>query len=366
MAEVNYDEQLAKIKNEIQKKYKYEVKPVSSVLDSPKEIIRISPLFDLQLGGGIPEGSVVLISGPKKCGKSSLCFHLALGAKELDGRPVFYFDVEGRFKEMNLHTVQGFDPDSVQWIHSTEDRILTGEDHLNIAWDVIQNVPRAVVMIDSTSQLCSSDELYGEIKQGIRPSGPMLLSAFTRKLSAMTSVRNCTVVMIQHVIADTGMSRKTKSISGGNKIQYQADVNLECSHYQDWMDGEKLIGKVSHWKVETSALGSPSTSFPAYIRYGVGLDKIKEVVELSQDMGIISQSGAWYKLDCLTELIGEDKKITQYVIDQDLDPDSDKKTDKEKVQKVFNFQGIAKTREFLENNPYMLKIMEKKMTDFMG
>lgn len=363
---MSYQEQLDKIKAEIQKKYKYEIKTVASVLDSPKQVIPISPLFNLQLSGGIPEGSVVLISGPAKSGKSSICFHLAQGAKELDGRPVFYFDIEGRYKKMNLDTVKGFDPECMQWIHSDEDKILTGEDHLNIAWDVIQNVPRAVIIIDSTSQLCSSDELYGEIKQGIRPSGPMLLSAFTRKLSAVASVRNCTVIMIQHVIADTGMSRKTKSVSGGNKIQYQADVNLECSHFQDWMDGETLIGKVSHWKVVTSAMGSPSSSFPAYIRYGVGLDKIKEVIELAQDMGIISQAGAWYRLDCLTSLIGEDKTITKYVKEQDLDTESTKKTELDKIQKVFNFQGLQKTRDFLDSNPYMLKKIEEKITEFMG
>lgn len=312
------------------------------------------------------EDGLYLTDGLTVTHNTTVCLHLAQGAKELDGRPIFYFDIEGRYKEMNLHTVKGFDPECMQWIHSTPDRILTGEDHLNIAWDVIQNVPRAVIIIDSTSQLCSSDELYGEIKQGIRPSGPMLLSAFTRKLSAVCSVRNATVIMIQHVIADTGMSRKTKSVSGGNKIQYQADVNLECSHFQDWMDGETLIGKVSHWKVVTSAIGGPTNSFPAYIRYGVGLDKIKEVVEISSDMGLISKSGAWFKLDCLANLIGEDEVITQYVIDQGLDPESDKKVEMEKVSKVFNFQGIAKTREFLDNNPYMLKLMESQMTEFMA
>jgi len=362
----SYDEQLAKIKNDIQKKYKYELKTVSSVLEKPKSVIHISPLLDIQLGGGIPEGSVVLISGPAKCAKTTCALHIAKGAKELDGRPVFYFDIEGRYKEMNLHTVEGFDPECMHWVHSTEDKILSGEDHLNIAWDVIQTIPRAVIIIDSTSQLCSSEELYGEIKTGIRQSGPMLLSAFTRKLSAVAQVRNCTVVMIQHVIANTGRSMKTKDISGGNKIQYQADINLECSHFQDWMDGENLIGKVSHWKVVTSAMGGPTNSFPMYVRYGVGLDKIKEVVELSQDMGIISQSGAWYKLDCLAELIGDDETVTQYVVDQGLDPDSEKKGDVDKVQKVFNFQGLQKTRDFLDQNPYMLRIMEEKMREFMG
>lgn len=358
---------LEKIKSDILKKYGYQMKPVSSIMDKPKKIIHISPLFDANLSGGIPEGSVVLISGPQKAGKTTAALHIAKGASDLDGRPVFYFDVEGRYKEMNLNTVQGFDPDSMEWIHSTEEKILTGDDHLNIAWDVIQNVPNAVIIIDSTSQLCSSDELWGEIKQGIRPSGPMLLSAFTRKLSAVISVKNTIVVMIQHIIADTGMSRKTKAVSGGNKIQYQADVNLECSHYQDWMDGENLIGKVSHWKVVTSALGGPSPSFPAYIRYGVGLDKIKEVVELSEDMGLVSKAGAWYTLNGLTDSVGVDEKITEYATEQGIDIENimENKQEKEKLNKLFKFQGIAKTRAFLEENPYMLEVLTKQMQEFM-
>lgn len=367
MPVAEYGINLEKVKKDILKKYNYKIKPIAQVAEEEKQILSISPLFDLQLNGGIPEGSNVLLSGPPKCGKSTLALQIALGAQELDGRPVFYFDVEGRFKKMNLHTVRGLDPNYVQHIRSEEGNLLSGEDHLNIAWDVIQTVPRAVILLDSTSQICSSNEISEPIKGSTRHSGPKLMGDFTRKLSTAVAVQNTIVVMIQHVIADTGRSMKTKSVSGGNKIQYQGDVNIECSHFQDWMNGDDLIGKISHWKVVTSALGGPTGSFPANIRYGVGLDKTNEIIDLSQDMGLISKAGAWYSLTSLQDNVGIDKEMTDFVIKNDVDIDkvmTDKK-EKEKLGKLFKYQGIAKTRDFLESHPYMLKVLSKQIKEII-
>lgn len=367
MTVAEYKDGVAKVKQDILKKYNYTIKPIANLAEEEKKVLSISPLFDLQLNGGVPEGSNVLLSGPPKCGKSTLALQIALGAQELDGRPVFYFDVEGRFKKMNLHTVHGLDPLYVEHIRSEEGRILSGEDHLNIAWDIIQSLPRAVIIIDSTSQICSSGELAEEIKGDVRSSGPKLMSAFTRKLSTAVSVQNTIVVMIQHIIADTGRSMKTKAVSGGNKIQYQGDINLECSHFQDWMNGEELIGKVSHWKVVTSALGGPTGSFPAHIRYGYGLDKINEVLDLSKDMGLITKAGAWFTLNCLIDLVGIEEDFTQFAVDNDIDIEkvmTDKK-EKEKLQKLFKFQGAAKTRDFLESHPFMLTAMNTRIKEIL-
>jgi len=367
MAVAEYKEGLDKVKKDILKKYNYQMKPISCLAEEDKKVLSISPMFDLQLSGGIPEGSNVLLSGPPKCGKSTLALQIALGAQELDGRPVFYFDVEGRFKKMNLHTVHGLDGSQIEHIRSEEGKLLSGEDHLNMAWDIIQNLPRCVVIIDSTSQICSAGELADDIKGGIRASGPQLMSAFTRKLATAVSVNNSIVVMIQHIIADTGRSMKTKAVSGGNKIQYQGDVNLECSHFQDWLNGEKLIGKISHWKVVTSAMGGPTGSFPAYIRYGYGLDKTNEILELAQDMGLLSKAGSWITLTSLIDMVGIDKELTAYAVENDIDIEkvmTDKKT-KEALQKLFKFQGAAKTRDFLEAHPYMLKAMNEKIKEIL-
>ena len=66
-----------------------------------KEIIPVSPKLDLVLGGGIPEGSCVILAGPPKLGKTVTSLHCSANAQAL-GRNVYFLNVEGRLKQRDL------------------------------------------------------------------------------------------------------------------------------------------------------------------------------------------------------------------------------------------------------------------------
>ena len=42
----------------------------NSIIDRESVVIPVSPSLDIILGGGIPEGSFVVLTGQPKCGKS--------------------------------------------------------------------------------------------------------------------------------------------------------------------------------------------------------------------------------------------------------------------------------------------------------
>lgn len=360
----DYKDTVDLISNKISKDYGFDLENIESVSHDKKKIIPVSPLFDLKLGGGIPEGSTVLLSGQAKAGKTSLALQIALGGQLLDGRPTFYFDIEGRFKEMNLYTVKGLNPKGVKLIRSKKGKIISGDEHLNMAYDVITNVPGAIVILDSTSQICSSGELEESISGNIRSSGPKLMSFFTKKISSVLCVQNATVIMIQHIIADTGRSMKTKAISGGNKIQYQADVNIECAYTQDWEEpAGTLVGKKSYWQVVTSALGPPTGKFEAYLRFGVGYDKTTELINLGKDIGLIS--GANYTtFDYLYAELENDAKIKKFAEEKGVDfTKLDTKTHQKNLESAFKVRGGKSTYEFLEDNPYFAEILAKKIKE---
>jgi RecA/RadA recombinase len=77
------------------------------VLEEEKIIIPISPKLDLITNGGMPEGCWVTLVGKPKSGKTSLALHIAANCQkpEYGEREVYYFDIEGRFKTMNLRGV---------------------------------------------------------------------------------------------------------------------------------------------------------------------------------------------------------------------------------------------------------------------
>ena len=72
-----------------------------ALLDTKREIIPFAPNLNSILGGGIPEGTMVLIAGKPKNGKSSAILHFLKNAQQA-GRHIWYFDVESRLKEMRL------------------------------------------------------------------------------------------------------------------------------------------------------------------------------------------------------------------------------------------------------------------------
>jgi recombination protein RecA len=91
------------------------------------------------------------------------------------------------------------------------------------------------------------------------------------------------------------------------------------------------IGQEIEWQVLCSALGPPGAVISSYIRYGQGIDRYTELINLASDLGLIHKGGAWY-----TIISVEDKpkfqgteKVRQYLLDNKEVYDSLLKTVKE-------------------------------------
>lgn len=273
---------------------------MTELKDESKIIIPVSPTMDRALHGGIPEGSWVILSGPEKMGKTTLALQIAANAQqpEYGGKTVYYLDVEGRFKDMNLNTVASFQSDKCEHIRSQFGKILSAEDYLNIAMDIIKGHPGCILVIDSASALCAAKEMTGELTAQARNDGPKLLATFCRQMGNVVPINNVTVIMIQHLIANTSGYGPTKMEDGGNKIKYQVDVKLRGKGAEKWLDTENnQIGQLANWDVVCSALGPPGAKVQNYVRYGYGIDNIMETIELASDFGIINKAGAWYSFD---------------------------------------------------------------------
>ena len=70
--------------------------------------ISVSPALDLALGGGIREGSVTIMSGDPKTGKTTTALYAASKAQQA-GKTVVYFNTEGRLTKENFKGIKGLD-----------------------------------------------------------------------------------------------------------------------------------------------------------------------------------------------------------------------------------------------------------------
>lgn len=325
----------------------------SHLVENPKQVISVSPAADLGLGGGIPEGSWVGLSGPPKCGKTTLALHIASKGQreEFGARPTFLFDVEHRIKDMHLTGIKGLklakdgnDASGLRVIRSKIGKIIGAEEFLTGATNVIKNNPGCIVIIDSTSALCSAKELSSDISGQMRSLGPKILAAFCRQMGPVVPVNNCIVISIQHLIANTSGFGASQYEDSGRKVQYQGDVKMRCKSSQAWKDGDVQIGQKTEWSVAWSALGPPGASITNWLRYGTGIDETTELIDLALDVGLISNAGAWYNFDCLEE-------FTREAIAEGRPHELVNIMGEKPPEKAFKFQGKEKVFNFLDTNP---------------
>ena len=263
---------------------------------------------DYNLGGGIPEGTWLILSGLPKCGKTVTALQIAANAQQQYDKPVYIGSVEHRINKKELEGIHGLKIEGVEMIQSTAGKILVAQEYLQEFTTVIKDVPNCVLIIDSTSALCAEGEFANEMKTNTRSEGPKLLAQFCRKMTGVVPVQNTLVIVIQHLIANTSGYGEPWFEDGGRKIQHQADTKLRCTTFQKWENAKKdeQIGQVINWQIKTAALTKPGGKFQSYLRYGYGLDDIKEYMSLGLDMGVIEKGGAWYTFGNL-KAQGEDK-----------------------------------------------------------
>ena len=282
----------------IEKDYAGVLQGADSILDAPVEVVSVTPALDPSLGGGIPTGCWVSVAGIPKGGKTNLALTLAAQAQAM-GMTVYYDDVEHRLKAMNLRGIRGLDtsPEKFRVIRSTEEHILSGKDHLNIVTQVLHDHPRSLVIIDSISALAEEGELNTGLDHSSRGGGAKTLSQFTRMVQAVVPLRRSIVLGITHLIHNTSGFGAPKVERAAQAWIYQADVRLQIVGKQDWDVGTKdhprVVGQQVRWKVLCSALGPPGGEATAWLRYGVGFDRLFERLIQARDLDLITVNGSW-------------------------------------------------------------------------
>jgi RecA/RadA recombinase len=273
----------------------------SDIIERPRMIIPVSPAIDPILGGGIPEGSWVILTGKAKCGKSVLALSFARNCQkpQFGSRNVYYLNVEGRLKKRDLEGIKGINIKQLRIIESTEDKILTSQDYLTIAEKILMTDNKCLLILDSISALCDEREMSGGIGTQTRGGGARLVAQFTSQMGNVVPVKGSIVICVLHLMANTSGYGSPIAEKGGNAIQYQVDVKLRAEEVKPWPKEGSPIGQVVTWKTYCSAIGPPGRSCESYIRYGEGIDELMEMITAGKDVGLIGGSATWPTLDYL-------------------------------------------------------------------
>lgn len=270
-------------------------------------VIPVSPNIDLMLGGGVPEGSFVIPTGPPKLGKTTFGLQLAANAMnpkydcelKKGGRTLYIFNIEGRLKRRDILGIHGLDPDRVKIIGSEPGRILSAEDYIDYGEQLINENPGDIFIFDSFSQLCTVARKNADVRDRFRDDTSLLLATFCKRICNVIPVNRSIVIGITHRIANQGArpGQSQHSEASGNKVQYAVDVKMAGTHTKPWMAGDAQIGQEVYWNCTSSALGGPGKCM-SYLRYGYGIDKEAELVLLAADCGLLKRKNKdsnWYE-----------------------------------------------------------------------
>lgn len=286
------------------KKYASNFINFSEFKDEKRDIVPLSPKMDLAIGGGIPSGTISIFSGWNSCGKTSLALQFSYNAIQ-KGYKVYFLDIEHRFQSKNARTVKAFteilenpDDDRAQIVKSSKEKILTGEDFLFIALELLKQ-EKVVLVVDSFSNLyCEDVTAAGDVSSKRRTQTPKLLADFCRQAAPILSVFQGYLIGIAHLQDNlSGYGGPKEDV--GNFLKFQQDFHLKTmSQPIEIRDGETLVGQTTKWKVLKAPLKRPpGEEIETVFRYGYGVDNIAEMIDLMSDAGIVKKNGTWYSFE---------------------------------------------------------------------
>ncbi len=247
--------------------------------------------LDLALGvGGYPRGRVIEIFGPESSGKTTLALHAIAEAQRAGGVAAF-IDAE---HALDVGYARRLGVALGDLLVSQPD---TGEQALEIAEQLVRSGAVDLVVVDSVAALVPRAEIEGEMGDAHMGVQARLMSQALRKLTAVVSRNQATVVFINQIRMKIGVVfGNPETTTGGHALKFYASVRLDIRRTGQLKDGEQVVGSRTRVKVVKNKVAPPFREAEFDIRYGVGVDRVAEAIDLGVDRGIVEKSGAHFAL----------------------------------------------------------------------
>ena len=247
--------------------------------------------LDLALGvGGYPRGRVVEIFGPESSGKTTLALQ-AIAEAQRQGGVAAFIDAE---HALDIGYARKLGVNVAELLVSQPD---TGEQALEIAEQLVRSGACEIVVIDSVAALVPRAEIEGEMGDAHMGVQARLMSQALRKLTAVVSRNQSTVVFINQIRMKIGVVfGNPETTTGGHALKFYSSVRLDIRRIGQIKEGDTVVGNRTRVKVVKNKVAPPFREAEFDIRYGSGVDRMAEAVDLGVERGIIEKSGAHLSL----------------------------------------------------------------------
>ncbi len=247
-----------------------------------------STALNKALGGGYPRGRIIEIYGAPSSGKSTLALHAVAEFQKL-GLTCAYLDSE---HAIDLTYARNLKVDVDNLLLSQP---MCGEDALDLLDMLIRSNTVGLVVVDSVAALTPRAELEGEMSDSSMGKHALMMSKCMRKINGITATSETTVIFINQTRMKFVMFGSPIETSGGMALKFYSSQRLEVSRKGIIGEGEKT-GIESKVKVVKNKIAPPFREAEFIIKFGEGIDWVKDLIDAALDTKKLVKQGASFLL----------------------------------------------------------------------
>lgn len=320
---INKEEKLLKLKEAEKEFNKKFGKNSLNSLESKSLDIEAIPTGSIGLDkatgiGGFPKGRIVEIFGWESTAKTTVCQHVVAECQKSGGLAA-YVDAEQALDKhyakaigINLEELTFFQPES-------------GEEGLNYVEALLDLNIYDVIVVDSVAALTPQAEIEGEIGESKIGLQARMMSQAMRKLTSKVSKSNTCLIFINQFREKIGVMFGDPSVTvAGNALKFFASIRIEMSKSvtvaNSVVENGKRVSNLIKYKIVKNKVAPPFEQGEFYVKYGVGIDKDRELLELGKDLEIYNIRANTFtygdikiKFDDLSQLIEDNAEMFEEI-----------------------------------------------------
>ena len=268
--------------------------------------------LDIALGlGGLPKGRIIEIYGPESSGKTTVALHCVAEVQKQGGIAGF-IDAEHALDPVYAKNI-GVDIDEL-YISQPD----SGDQALEITETMVRSGAIDIVVVDSVAALVPKAEIDGDMGDSHVGLQARLMSQALRKLTAVISKSNCTVIFINQLREKVGvMFGNPETTTGGRALKFYSSVRLDVRRIESLKQSGEVTGNRTRVKVVKNKIAPPFKEAEFDIMFGEGISQEGDILDLAANVNIVVKSGAWYAYE--GDKIGQGRENAKNYLRQNPD-----------------------------------------------